>query len=344
MNRVRDTTWTEEGLHEVRPGVFRIPLPLPSDALRAVNVYAIVDGERVVLIDGGWALAESQELLSRMLDRIGFGLTDIAEFFVTHMHRDHYTQAVAIRNEHGRGRVNLGEGERDNLPRILERSAGTRVINPAADRMTRAGAFALREQLQAFVEALPFEPFYLEPDVWLSDGQLLDLSSRNLRVLATPGHTAGHVVYLDEQANALFAGDHVLPHITPSIGLEPAPTRFPLADYLDSLNLVRRMPDRMLLPAHGPVADSVHARVDELLTHHDDRFAAMLAAVQAGADTALEVANMVRWTRREWRLDELDLPNGGMAVAETLAHLDVLVTRGDLTSNVDEDGVEHFRA
>jgi hypothetical protein len=32
--------WTEPGLFTVAPGVHRIPLPLPNDGLRAVNVYA----------------------------------------------------------------------------------------------------------------------------------------------------------------------------------------------------------------------------------------------------------------------------------------------------------------
>ena len=38
-------------------GVHRIPLPLPNDGLRAVNVYAIADGDGLTLVDSGWALA-----------------------------------------------------------------------------------------------------------------------------------------------------------------------------------------------------------------------------------------------------------------------------------------------
>ena len=40
--------WLEPGAHRVAPGVHRIPLPLPNDGLRAVNVYAIEDGDRLV--------------------------------------------------------------------------------------------------------------------------------------------------------------------------------------------------------------------------------------------------------------------------------------------------------
>jgi glyoxylase-like metal-dependent hydrolase (beta-lactamase superfamily II) len=60
----------------------------------------------------------------------------------------------------------------------------------------------------------------------------------------------------------MLFSDHVLPHITPSIGVETVPTEAPLASFLESLALVRTLPDLMLLPAHGPVTRSSHARVE----------------------------------------------------------------------------------
>ena len=49
-------TWTEPGAFPVAPGVHRIPLPLPQDGLRAVNVYALETADGLVLVDGGWAV------------------------------------------------------------------------------------------------------------------------------------------------------------------------------------------------------------------------------------------------------------------------------------------------
>ena len=47
--------WAEPGVYPVAPGVHRVPLPLPTDGLRAVNVYVITDDSGLVLIDSGWA-------------------------------------------------------------------------------------------------------------------------------------------------------------------------------------------------------------------------------------------------------------------------------------------------
>jgi mannitol-specific phosphotransferase system IIBC component len=84
----------------------------------------------------------------------------------------------------------------------------------------------------------------------------------------------------------------------------------------------------VLLPAHGPVAPSVHARVDELLVHHDRRLDEIAAAVDAGMSTAAEIAGALRWTRRELRLDDLETFNRMLAVLETDAHLEVLAAQG----------------
>ena len=62
----RDGTveWAQPGVFEVVPGVYRIPLPLPNDGLKAVNVYAINTDEDVVLIDSGWAIAKARSTAS----------------------------------------------------------------------------------------------------------------------------------------------------------------------------------------------------------------------------------------------------------------------------------------
>jgi hypothetical protein len=55
------------------------------------------------------------------------------------------------------------------------------------------------------------------------------------------------------------------------------------------------------------------------------------------------VAKILRWTRHERQLAELDLFNRTLAIGETRAHLDVCVVRGWLTSSADADGVLHYQ-
>ncbi len=154
------------------------------------------------------------------------------------------------------------------------------------------------------------------------------VGTRTIDAVSTPGHTQGHFVFADLEAGLLFAGDHVLPTITPSIGFEPAYADQPLGDFLGSLAKVRAMPDLRLLPAHGDVTPSTHTRIDALVAHHDERLALCLASVLAGRTTAYAVAGDLPWTRHERRLDELDVFNSALASMETMAHLELLAARG----------------
>jgi glyoxylase-like metal-dependent hydrolase (beta-lactamase superfamily II) len=326
--------WEHPGAHEVAPGVHRIPLPLPGDSLKAVNIYAISDGDEVVLVDGGWALDEAEQLLARGLADIGYELRDVREYLVTHLHRDHYTQAIALRRNHG-GTVSVGEGERACLELIH-----TITSHPDVARLHEAGALELSRMLAEWRGERDLTNWE-KPDRWLDDGVDLPLNTRTLRVIATPGHTRGHVVFHDAGAQALFAGDHVLPHITPSIGVELNRPRSPLRDYLNSLELIRALPDARLLPAHGPVTTSVHDRIDELLAHHEHRLEATADAVEHGAHTGFEIAQRLPWTRRMRNYTELDMFNQILATFETMAHLRVLAERGALKEST-VDGVAHF--
>ena len=331
--------WTEPGVYPVAPGVHRVPLPLPSDGLRAVNVYVLEAGEGLVLIDSGWALQQARDALDSALATLGAGLGDVRSFLVTHVHRDHYSLGVQVRRAFGTT-VALGLGEQEGIAALL--AGGTRPFEPQLAELAASGAGTVLELLAGLERAVPVDAAEWEaPDEWLASQQEVGVGSRTLRVLATPGHTQGHVVFTDAAAGLLFAGDHVLPHITPSIGFEPVRARHPLRDYLQSLRLVRGLPDMRLLPAHGPVTDSAHTRIDALLAHHEERLDQCAAAVAAGAATAYEAARVLRWTRRNRQLDELDPVNQMLAVIETRAHLELLAAQGRLASS-DHDGVTYY--
>jgi len=325
--------WTRPGLFEVAPGVHRIPLPLPNDGLRAVNVYVLHDSDGLVLIDSGWAIPEARDTLVEGLEGLGASLADVRRFLVTHIHRDHYQQAVTLRLEFP-VRVGLGEGERTSIEILGE--PGRRPLEHQIGALRAMGAGPLADFVNEHLkEAQVDELEWAVPDDWLLEGAV-PVGVRELDVVETPGHTRGHVVFHDLAGQLMFTGDHVLPTITPSIGFEPVLSQNPLGDFLASLAKVRERPDAMLLPAHGPVTESVHARVDELVAHHGARLDETEKAVRSGATTAFDVASQLRWTRRERKLEDLDPFNQMLATAETSAHLELLAAQGRLTAMMDE--------
>ena len=272
----------------------------------------------------------------RRLAGVGHDVSSVHDVYVTHIHRDHYTLAVELRRRFGT-RVHLGRDEAPGLHQLLEMASNVPVTS--LHQLRRSGDAELAAVVEAMAEGEEFDADGWEkPDVWLDPGEY-SVGSRVLEAVATPGHTKGHLVYHDLDAGILFAGDHLLPTISPSIGFELGEWELPLASYLSSLEAMLKRPDARLLPAHGAPGPSAHARATELLEHHEVRLGETSRVLDAaGATTASRVAQQLTWTRRRRAYDELDDFNKMIATCETIAHLDVLVDRGQAQVVSDPDG------
>ncbi len=328
--------WASPGAREVSDGVFRIPLSMPGDGLRAVNVYAIDTGDGLALVDAGWRTSTSIHELDSALAAVGHDISSIREVYVTHVHRDHYTLAVELRRRFGT-LIGLGRDEAPGLRELLRRASGV----PASSlrQLRRSGDPRLAAAIETSSASEDFDHAAWEtPDAWLEAGEYA-VGARRIEAVPTPGHTRGHLVFHDLAGELLFAGDHLLPTISPSIGFELGEWNLPLASYLASLDLILKRPDGRLLPAHGAPGLSAHARATELLEHHEQRLAETVRAVErCGSATASRVAQMLTWTRRRRAYADLDEFNRMLATCETMAHLDVLVVRGRATVVEDPSG------
>lgn len=328
--------WSAPGAFEVAPGIHRIPLPLPMDGLKAVNVYVIETDEGLTLVDGGWSVTEGRTALEAGLKLLGHRFSDIRRFLVTHVHRDHYTLASALAEEFG-ATVTLGLGDKATLD--VANAVDGFSSDGLAEHLVAAGAHDLAELFRKHAAPEVDAAQRRYPDAWLDGDVEVAVGERTLDAVHTPGHTRGHYVFAERAAGLLFAGDHVLPTITPSIGFEPQPVEQPLRDFMASLAKVRAMPDLMLLPAHGPVAASTHRRVDELLDHHEERLGLCVASLESGPRTSVEVAADLPWTRHEHAYSTLDPFNAALAAMETKAHLELLVARGAATRTTTPEGI-----
>src|SRR5688572_6030525 len=246
--------WWAPRAEKVAEGVHRIPLPLPNSVV-AVNVYALETGAGLVLVDSGWSPHPGvRKRLADALATLGAGLADVCRFLVTHAHRDHYTYAVEHRAEFG-SRVAIGAGEAVSLAELREQPTRPHAHDLA--RLHRGGADNLARRLD--VQVLDTD-LWADPDEWLQPGPVGDLGSHRLEAVATPGHTRGHLVFLDEQREAAYTGDRVLPLTVPSAGSDPSPTRSAVGAQLASLRVLLSRADLLVLPAHGPVGARTHER------------------------------------------------------------------------------------
>lgn len=102
------------------------------------------------------------------------------------------------------------------------------------------------------------------------------MGDSTIQVLHTPGHTQGSVCFLWQ--SRLFTGDHVLPDITPNIGLAELLRSNMLGTYLASLEATSAFEQGELVcfPGHGEPFVGLSKRTNELQWHHRERCSSIL--------------------------------------------------------------------
>jgi glyoxylase-like metal-dependent hydrolase (beta-lactamase superfamily II) len=307
-------------VEQVRPGLWSIPVPIPDNPLRYVLVYLLELPSGVAIVDAGWNTEEAFAALSAGIAEAGGTLSDVRGVLVTHIHPDHYGLAGRVREESGAW-VALHPADAAMLrPRYVEVDdllARMRVFLEDAgvpdDKLPDLNLASMMIRSQVAMA---------EPDVLLEDGREVELPGWDLRTIWTPGHSPGHVCFYSEQRRLLLSGDHVLPRITPNVGVHTQQVPNPLGDYLESLLKVQNLAIDEVLPAHEYRFADLRPRVEELVLHHAERLAEVeqLVAAIPGA-TAWELTVRLTWSR-PWS----SIPDfmQRAALGETLAHLVLL--------------------
>ena len=305
-------------LTEVAADVFELRLPIPfEDGL--VNVFLFADGDEADLLDCGMNSEESVDSIRRALTHLG--AKRLRRLVVTHIHPDHY----------GAAGVFAGQGLADLYIHRLE----VPLVNP---RYVELEHLVGEVRTYLLVNGVPSDEAELlsnsqralsdvvktaEPSVQLDGAELLDMGRRRLRVEWTPGHSPGHICLYDPMEKLLFAGDHMLPELSPNIGLHPQSTPDPLHEYLEGLRRLAAYQPARILPAHGRPFTDAPGRVAVLVAHHKRRLERILEIVSAGRRHGWQVA-LELWGPRE------NLYEKRLALQEGLAHLQALAVEGRL--------------
>jgi glyoxylase-like metal-dependent hydrolase (beta-lactamase superfamily II) len=163
-------------------GIFSVPSVV-------AHVYVLVDTDGLSLVDTG--LPYNHKRILQYVSQLGFAPEQVRRLLVTHADRDHVGSVAALQARTG-ARVLASRLEGDAL-------AAGRETRRLRLKSWQRPVFRLLRPL--FAKLTPGRA-----DEVIEDGDLLPVLG-GLRVLATPGHTPGHLSFFAEQRGVLFAGD-----------------------------------------------------------------------------------------------------------------------------------------
>jgi glyoxylase-like metal-dependent hydrolase (beta-lactamase superfamily II) len=283
-----------------------------------INVYLVRAGDTWTLIDTGMNTDDSGAAFRAALADVGIAPEAITRLVATHHHVDHYGTSAPIR-ELTRAEVYLHPLEADRA------TAMRHITGENVEYLRLHGVPDVPPARRLPAPAAFFGTWYAPatPDHLLADEDELPLGDgRTLHVVWTPGHTPGHCCLLLRPDGILFVGDHLLPKITPHVGLWPNGPENPLGDFLASHEKIQKLDARLVCPAHGGIYEDHRRRARQLIDFHRVRKLAMLELVRRRPMTAYEVALDVFAIAPDVRFQVM------AATVETLAHLELLRLEG----------------
>lgn len=311
-------------VEKVREDLWSVPVPIPHNPLRYTITYLSVSDSGVVVVDPGWFATETWDALVAGLAVAGASVSDVVGVVVTHIHADHHGLSARLKQESGAW-IAMHPAEREVLPIRL---AETTPDSFDKDWLRSSGVPAdVAAKLSFSPDAMkPFMELSL-PDILLSDGDVVPHGSRTMRAVWTPGHTPGHICLYDSVRGVLLTGDHVLPRISPNIGMMVGDDD-PLSSYIASLERIAAYDSAEVLPAHEYRFHGVARRTLALIKHHQERCDEISAVLRAnGESTAWEITERLTWSRG-WENVRGIMRRS--AVAETCAHLQYMRKLGSV--------------
>ncbi|PKI00955.1 MBL fold metallo-hydrolase [Glaciecola sp. 33A] len=324
-------------MQKVAPDIFWLRMPLPFD-LDHINLYLLEDGsDGYALIDTGIGTSHVEELWDALLAQLK---KPISKVIVTHMHPDHIGMAGYL-VEKFRVRLYMSHSEYFVARAI---SAGSRGASHWQDDeyLVRCGMSAEyvekakqnRNKNKGIGQVIRPIPLQYE---CLQEGDSISIGNDQWRVMIGRGHSPEHVCLYSEKRAVLISGDHVLPGISPNIGVySTEPNANSLDLYLTTLPQFLTLPlNTLVLPSHKQPFHGLHTRVNELIEHHHAHLSSLREFCQQ--DKTIKDCLPVLFKRK------LNPHNMFFAVAEAFAHLNYLYFAGEVSREINAQGQFVFK-
>ena len=320
---------------DILPGLKWLRMPLPM-VLEHINLWILEDGDGWTLVDAGMSTDQSHAIWEQTFRQTLNG-KPVQRVIVTHLHPDHIGCAGWLTE---RFNIDLWMTREEYLLcRILVADTG-QPAPPEGIRFYAAAGFsadAMHRYKERFGEFGTVVSRLPQAYRRLQDGECIRIGANDWHVIVGRGHSPEHACLYCPKLNVLISGDQILPTISSNVSVYPTePTANPLADWLGSLkDLKARLPaDVLVLPAHGKPFRQCHTRLNQLLDEHE-----------TGLDKLLKLCTSPRRAIDVFpALFKGRISDGNliMAAGESIAHLNYLVTEGELSVTTDESGVHWY--
>jgi len=324
---------------EITPRVHWVRMPLPF-SLKFINLWLIDDGETWTIVDTGMPLDDTKQAW-RDIFEAKLGGRPVTRIIVTHMHPDHVGNAGWLSRKFPGAELWMSRLEYITC-RMLVADTGREAPSAGTDFYHRAGWTG--DQIEVYKSR--FGGFgrgvSQMPDAYrrLEDGDTFEMGGETWQVMIGSGHSPEHACLYCAALNLFISGDQILPRISSNVSVFPTePSANPLADWMASCARLRdALPEEVLvLPAHNEPFVGAHKRLTHLIDGHETALTRLHGRLSEAPRRIIDTFPALFGRK----IGQEDL---GMATGEALAHLNLLIDRGQASEEFDANGVVWYHA
>ena len=315
---------------EVAEGVLWLRLPLPM-ALDHVNIYLFDEGDHWTVIDTGFATKKTRAMWEAVLGKLG---KPVGRVIVTHHHPDHVGLAGWFQTEHGAELVTTRTAWLFARMLMLDEQAV-----PASETLEYwRGAGVSAAEIEKRAQERPFNFSDVVAPMPLGfkrikEGDRIAIGGRDWTVRIGNGHAPEHATLWSDDDELVIGGDQLLPSISPNLGVYATePDADPVAEWIESCERLAQYAHagQLVLPGHKMPFRGLPARLRQLVGNHHGALERLLERLER-PHLATECFDVL-FKRK------IDSGSFGLALVESMAHLNHLHHLGEVTRKRDDNG------
>ncbi|MBF9048714.1 MBL fold metallo-hydrolase [Roseobacter sp. HKCCD9010] len=301
-------------------------------ALDHVNVFALRDGAGWALVDTGFDSRRSRAIWAEIL-AAPLGGDPITKVIATHHHPDHIGLAGWFM---GQGAELITTRTAWLMARMLILDEQARPTEETLDFWRAAGMapdiLAKRAAERPFNFADMVHPLPLGY-TRIAEGDVIQIGGRHWHIRIGHGHAPEHATLWSVEDNLVLGGDQLLPSISPNLGVYATePAADPVHDWLESCEAFQPFAaeDHFVLPGHKLPYTGLPDRLRQLIDNHHgalDRLREHLGTPRTAAECFAPLFKR-----------KIEEGTYGLALVESLAHLNHLLALGEVTREKRADG------
>lgn len=320
---------------EILKNIYQFEVVLPKSPLKAINVYAIKDTDKILILDTGYNMAESKKSMLENLSEIGVNIED-TELFLTHLHSDH-TGLASMFYDSG-CRVYASEKDGNSINRM----ASGKYWSLMGDLLLKFGA--TEDEIKLMDN--PGYAYKLDHEVdfyTLYPGDIIKTGEYEFEVVDMSGHTPGHIGLYEKNKKILFCGDTILNTITPNITFWGDEYGDILGTYMQTIVRLSKLDIKHCLSTHRDRVLDVKKRVRELIEHHAHRLQEILDVMEFGEVLKIsDISPRMKWRIRANSWKDFPPAQKFFAYGETMSHMEHLACMGNV-EKYEKDGVRYYK-